>query len=207
MVTSDKREAMRQRILETCDEIMTQSGVGGLTFDAIARRLGVSKQAVLYWFPTKQDLLRVLVLPWIQDEAAAVIEAVRDSGNAREAVAATVRALVDFHQTDLDRFRQIYMGAQLDPKPYELMPQAHLLDEIHPVTSEMYGALEHALTADATFHPALPPRQAAMMVHSATLGLLMMVGLARAIDDPLAHGTDGLVATLTTLLQEGAVPA
>jgi len=53
-------------ILKIAREIMASEGLAAVSFDAIARRLGRSKQAVLYWYPTKHDLLTALFLPWLR---------------------------------------------------------------------------------------------------------------------------------------------
>jgi AcrR family transcriptional regulator len=203
MATLQKGDETRQRILTACRRIISEAGAAALTFDAVAQDLGVSKQAVLYWFPTKQDLLRELMQPWIRGEAEAVCKALRRSTGAADAIRRTVRVLVRFHMADLDRFRQVYLGVQLDPKPYKLIPKAALEAEIHPVTGAMYGALESALMQDPKFRSNLSARRVAVAVHTATLGLLLMVGMAEAIEDSLAHRTEDLVATLIALLATG----
>ena len=45
-------------------------------------------------------------------------------------------------------------------------------------------------------------RQAAFVVHSAALGLVMMLALADSVGDPLAHPTDELVDALVAQLTQ-----
>ena len=65
----------KDKILATAQRILTDGGIGALSFDAIARQMGVSKQAILYWFPTKQALLAALFVAWVENEAATVTAA------------------------------------------------------------------------------------------------------------------------------------
>lgn len=51
-----KRTIDRNRILDAAEAIVAELGSGRLTFDAVARRAGVSKGGVLYCFPSKQEL-------------------------------------------------------------------------------------------------------------------------------------------------------
>ncbi len=43
----------KDRIIVAAEGLLRDGGIGALSFDAIARVLGVSKQAVLYWFPPR----------------------------------------------------------------------------------------------------------------------------------------------------------
>jgi AcrR family transcriptional regulator len=194
----------RAAILQAARRISAEGGPRRLTYEAIARRLGVTKQAIIYWFPTKQDLHRELVVPWLEAEADAVIDALAAPRGAGESIGRAVHALVDFHTDDLDRFRQMYFGIQLDPKPEQLMTPEALRTHVHPVTSRLYGVLESALEADSRLQAGRSPRQAAVIVHTSALGLVMMVALASALKDPLKHATHELVGTLVAMLTGGA---
>ena len=194
----------RAAILEAARRISAEGGPRQLTYEALARRLGVTKQAIIYWFPTKQDLHRELVVPWLEAEADAVIDALAAPRGAGESIGRAVHGLVDFHTSDLDRFRQVYLGIQLDPKPEQLMPPEALRAHVYPVTSRLYGALESALEAEARLRCDLSPREGAVIVHTSALGLVMMVALASALKDPLKHATDELVGTLVAMLTNGA---
>lgn len=194
----------RSTILRTARQIIAEEGTRALTFDAVARRLGVTKQAIIYWFPSKQVLLGELVLPWIQAEAERVVAAVEGAPDPRQGITRAVHALVDFHLEDLDRFRQMYLAVQLDPKPHLLMDGDTLRSHVHPTTGRMYAALARMLAGPPPLHPALAgegaARRAAVALHMAALGLILMVALGAAVDDPLAHGTDALVASLIALV-------
>jgi AcrR family transcriptional regulator len=196
-----RRRITREAILAEATAIVVGEGIASLTFQALADRLGVTKQAIIYWYPTKQDLARDLVLPTLRAEAQAAIEAVAGAQTAPDAIAAFVRALVDHHLKDLRHFRYAYLSSQLDPNAPQIMDGIGA--EIYATTSAMYGALEAKLAADAEFDAGQSARRAAVAVHMATIGLTTMVAMAEAVDDPLAHTTDALVGSLVGLLTGG----
>ena len=43
-------EKTNKKILTIAREILASDGLGAVSFDTIARRLGRTKQAVLYWY-------------------------------------------------------------------------------------------------------------------------------------------------------------
>ena len=106
------RSRTGDQILEIARDLLAEGGLGAVSFDAIAARLGRSKQAVLYWYPTKPDLLAALFLPWLEEEAALAETALRDATDGTDAIARFVRAVAGFHLSDLTRFRAMYLLPQ-----------------------------------------------------------------------------------------------
>lgn len=183
------------RIIEIAQDILASDGVAAVSFDAIARRLGRSKQAVLYWYPTKPDLLAALFLPWLEEEAGMAIRAVSDAPARADAIRAFVGAIFRFHLDNLDRFRMMYLVPQTIRPGGDQTEGAAVLQKVHPVTDRMYGALAGKLEGSP-----VAARQKAFAIHSAVLGLVLMIGLADGVGDPLKHAPsdllDALVATL-----------
>jgi AcrR family transcriptional regulator len=64
----------RQRILDAALDLFGARGVDAVSLDEIARVVGVRKQTVLYWFPSKDDLVDA-VLEAAAAELVVVIEA------------------------------------------------------------------------------------------------------------------------------------
>ncbi len=183
-------------ILKIASELLASDGLGAVSFDAIARRLGRSKQAVLYWYPTKHDLLAAMFLPWLEAEADVATRSVVDASGRVEAIGAFVRAIAEFHFDDLDRFRMMYLLPQTI-KPSENEPHnVELLEKVHPVTDRVYGALAPYLEGDP-----LATRRKAVVIHSAVLGLVLMFGLADSLSDPLKHSASELVDALIVSLR------
>lgn len=192
MKTSDK-------ILASTRDILAEGGIGAVSFDAIARRLGLSKQAVLYWYPSKQELLAELFLGWLKAEAEACIAALEGVEGQGQAVAGFVRALAGFHLGNLDRFRAMYLIPQTLRQAGQERPDAAIMERIHATSSQTYAALARHLPGEA-----LQARQQAVAIHAAVLGLAVMAGLAEATGDPLKHAETDLVAALVArLVKEG----
>lgn len=56
-----RSEISRRRAIEAAFSILTRDGVGGLTFDSLARESGISKGGLLHQFRTKQGVLYALL--------------------------------------------------------------------------------------------------------------------------------------------------
>ncbi|MEM9516876.1 MAG: TetR/AcrR family transcriptional regulator [Actinomycetota bacterium] len=69
-----ERTPTRERILAAALDMFGARGFDGVSLDDIARAVGVRKQTVLYWFPSKDDLVDA-VLDTVAAELVAVIDA------------------------------------------------------------------------------------------------------------------------------------
>ena len=82
----------RQRILDTALDSFGRTGVDGTSLDDLARSLGLRKQTILYYFPSKAALFEAVV-----DEAAdafiAELEDVVAAGDVWDQVEGTVRVV------------------------------------------------------------------------------------------------------------------
>lgn len=182
----------RSRILEIARSLLRGGGPEAVTFDAIAARLGHSRQAVLYWFPKKQHLIAEMFLPYLGEEADAAGRALAGAANPDAAVEAFIRGLAAFHLADLDRFRLVY----LVPQSGNRKPGFHfegISERVHPITDRLYAALSAAIKGELSEPEA---RRRAVALHMSVLGMVLMVSLAEALDDPLKHGTDALITAL-----------
>lgn len=188
----------RDRILGVAEALMAVGGLEAVTFDAVAARLGVTKQAVIYWFPSKVALLSELALPGLRGESQVTIEAAAGASCAAQAARAVVRAVIGFHLADLARFRLMYLSPQIGATAGARGTAAELVVQVHPVTGEMYAAIAAALGDRSK------SRETAVALHMAALGHVLMVALTEAIGDPLRHAHDLLGDRLAELLAAGA---
>ncbi len=189
----------REGIVEAAAALIREAGASALTFQALGDRLGVSKQAIIYWFPSKADLTQAMVLPALQQEADAVRAALVRTRSARKGIEIFLRTLIAFHRGDLARFRLIYVSAQYDLGAWQAAELPALADSIHAATGPMYGALEAVLVAAPDFDTRRSARQTAVAAHMAAIGLLSMLSLADAIHDPMAHTSEELIEALIAL--------
>jgi AcrR family transcriptional regulator len=189
----------RESIVEQARRIVAERGIAALTFQALAGALGVSKQAIIYWYPNKWELIRDFSLPELKAEADVLIAAVAPAKSGAEATDRFVRALVAHHLADLGRFRMLYLAPQFDERA--AVPGAgELLAPIHAATSSMYSALAAKLAADPDFGTAEAARRMAVAAHMAGIGFITMVALADAMDDPMAHRIEAMLDALVALL-------
>lgn len=189
------REKTSDQILEIAHELRATDGLEAVSFDAIARRLGISKQAVLYWYPTKRDLLTSLLLDCLVAETEAATYAVTDVSDRIEAIGSFVRAVANFHFCDLDRFRMMYLLPQTTKKGSRNSVVTSTLSKVHRVTDRLYTALAARLEGDEAGR-----RREAVAIHSAVLGLVLMFALADSLHDPLRHTESDLVEALIASL-------
>lgn len=186
-----------EKILKAAQALLASDGFGAVSFDAIARALGVSKQAVLYWYPSRQELLAAMLGSWLAAEADIAVAAVDGKATPKAAISAFVEAVAAFHLGDLDRFRMMYLAPQTLKTDLQGPLESEALDQVHATTNRMYGALADRLGGDPR-----RARQHATSIHSAVLGLALMFGLADRIKDPLKHSQKELVAALVARLTE-----
>lgn len=189
----------REAILDVAAKVISGTGAASLTFQTLGDRMGVSKQAIIYWFPNKADLARELIVPALRQEADAVVKALKRIETARRAIEVFLRTLIAFHLADLGRFRLIYAVAQFDTQVWEIADLPKFTDAIHTATGPMYSALEHILKNAPDFADPAQARIAAAAIHTAAVGLISMISLADAVHDPLAHSSEGLVEALVRL--------
>jgi AcrR family transcriptional regulator len=192
-----KRESQTaEAILEAARAIVRDLGPDKLTFEAIAGRVGISKQAVIYWFPNKARLLEALVRPALEAEAAAGKLAFGPTTAPDVALRGVIEALAVFHMSDLDRFRLMYVTPQIGQRSGREGAMLTTLGRMHPATTEMYDALAECLVEGGRYRRMVEARRAAVAVHTALLGLLLRMAMADTLNAPLRHRDDALVEAL-----------
>ena len=76
-----RRTGTREDILERATDLFGSRGVEAVSLDQIASEVGVAKQTLLYWFPSKDDLVHQVLLA-VAAELTVVIEAaIRATGD------------------------------------------------------------------------------------------------------------------------------
>lgn len=181
----------KTRILTAAATLMQDGGPAAVTFDAIAARIGMTKQAVLYWYPNKTALMTAIALPMLRDEAATAIRAVQSARSPADAGRNVVLALTRFHLADLGRFRMLYVAPQIGADPSAI---GRMVTAIHPITDSMYAAIAHALGGGDK------ARRQAVALHMAALGHALLTGVTEAAEDPMKHSGEALAEALAGLV-------
>jgi AcrR family transcriptional regulator len=91
---SRPRSDTRQRIQDVARELFVQQGVQRTSLQDIADKLGITKPALYYHFPSREDLVRSILVPLI-DEGEQFVDDQESRGDtdARE----LLRGYFDFH--------------------------------------------------------------------------------------------------------------
>lgn len=84
----------RQRILDAATDLFGVRGVDAVSLDVIAAEVGVAKQTLLYWFPSKDDLVQAVLAQTAAQLAVVVEAAIRNStDDPLDRIDAVVRAV------------------------------------------------------------------------------------------------------------------
>ena len=67
----------RDRILDAATDLFGTRGVDAVSLDVIAADVGVAKQTLLYWFPSKDDLVRAVLVAAAHELSVVIDAAVR----------------------------------------------------------------------------------------------------------------------------------
>ena len=193
---SKKNAKTAGKILDEARAIVRESGPDKLTFDAVAERVGITKQAVIYWFPNKARLVEALVRPALEAEAAAGKIALGSDVAPDDAIRRLVEALAVFHMSDLDRFRLMYVTPQIGHRPGRSGAMLTTLGRIHSATTEMYDLLAERLVEGGRYVRVIEARRAAVAIHTSLLGLLLRMAMADTLNAPLRHRDDALIEAL-----------
>ena len=88
------RRRTRERILDVATDLFGVRGVEAVSLDVIAAEVGVAKQTLLYWFPSKDDLVQAVLVGAVQELSLGVEAAIRaSSDDPLDRIEAVVRAV------------------------------------------------------------------------------------------------------------------
>lgn len=169
----------RRRILTSARTLLGRQG-GDVTLDEVAARVGISKQAVLYHFASKERLLGELALEMLDAESRAMVDAVQPASGV-EALRCFARANFAWHCADFERLRLSYLRAQVAPGAREVFTEAERQERMYPTTSRMYDALEQRVRSGGDVAPDIDVRRLAVAVHMAAIGFGTMAGMLDAV--------------------------
>lgn len=197
-----KQEQARAEILDAAQNLLRNNGIDAVTLASVAGELGMTKQALYHYFASKEALTRSLVTALIDEEIEALIAAVDKETNANKVLGRLVRAFYDHYSHRLDAFRIVYCQSQLYTGTGSSIDPATLRDEINPRTRHLFDVLEERLTGSgAGKKERRQIRQLAFTAWISALGLLTMLSVADATNDPLVHTNEELLDTLVGLFE------
>ncbi len=87
-------ELSRQRVLDAALDVFGEKGYDAATMQEIAARVGVTKAAIYYYFPTKSALLDAILTP-AHEAANQLLDLAESQPTQAEQIAAALSAMID----------------------------------------------------------------------------------------------------------------
>ena len=195
----------RQEVLETALALLQSGGVEAVTLAAVAGEMGMTKQALYHYFSSKEDLVRSLVTTLLDAEIEALIGAIEKVESGAESLGTLIRAFYEHYVGRLDAFRSIYCQSQLYSSPGPTLDADTVKEEINPRTRHLFDVLEERIAgSSASKDRRERMRRLAFSAWLSALGLMTMLGVADALNDPLVHSDEDLLDTLADVFDEAA---
>lgn len=184
----------RARILDSVRALLAEGGAATLTLDAVAGRVGVTRQAVLYHFGSRDRLLAEVYLETLAAESEALTAIAEEADAGLDGMPAFLRGALDWYLEDPDRFRLIYAVVQTTGMLPAIEP-GELEKRVYPVTGRMYSVLEARLAA-GDLPEGVDPRKLAVALHMCVLGAACYASLLDAIGETFAHDWHDVLGAL-----------
>lgn len=201
-----RRDRSREEILAAARSVMLRQGIAGMTLDAVAREVGVSKTALYYYFASKDALIFELVYGNLQSQAQAVHDAVETTTTGADALQAVLRASVRVFASRLDDFRLAFLHGQVAGQG-AMHFDAQQFARIRPLNELWFAGAAKRLANDRKKRPRaarIEPRLLAFLAWVASIGLLTMKGMVESHDDPLIYTDEQLVDALSRVFAAAA---
>jgi hypothetical protein len=116
-----------------------------------------------------------------------------------------IQAFYAHYIDDLDAFRTIYCRSQLYSSADTKLDESTLREEIHPRTRHLFDVIEDRLSgADAGKAKRRRVRQLAFTAWMSALGLMTMLSVASANNDPIAQSEKALLKVLSGVFDGAA---
>lgn len=184
-----RRPSTQERILDAALVSFARRGVEATSLDSLAEGLGLRKQSILYWFPSKDALLAAVVDRTAEELRAALEEALEGAGPGWDRVEAVVRS--------------VFRLAAARPELLGLVREVARLGQ--PGAQRMLGALEPLVERAVAFLEA-QMAAGAMRPHEPRLLLLaiswMVVGMVSEVEVLRALGEEPSLRSLVRRRQE-----
>ena len=187
------------RILDAAMDAFGTRGYDGTSLDDLARELGIRKQTILYWFPSKESLLAAVVDRCAAEVAQRLVRALEQADDGFGRVEAMVRAMFRLaarHPSMLGFLREV---TRLGPPASN-----RLLEHLSPLIDRASAFLEAEMAAGRMRRH--DPRLLLLAAYSMVTGMATEVDVLRAFgEEPtlrsLVHRRDELLSLLRAALE------
>jgi AcrR family transcriptional regulator len=163
-----------ERILDGALASFGGRGYEATSLDALASSLGLTKQAILYHFPSKEALLEAVIDRSAVELSATLEDALADAGRGWERVEAIVRSVFRLAARRPELLGLVREVSRLGP------PAATRLTEaLDPLVARATGFLEAEMAAGTMRRQ--EPRLLLLSAYSAVIGVATEVEVLRAL--------------------------
>ncbi|HVM02292.1 MAG TPA: helix-turn-helix domain-containing protein [Acidimicrobiales bacterium] len=187
-----------ERVLAAAVESFGTRGYEATSLDALAKSLGLRKQTILYWYPSKDALLEAVIDRTAAELAAVLERALARAGGGWDRVERIVTSVFRVSVRRPELLGVVREASRLGP------PAAtRLLAAVEPLMARATGFLADEMAAGRM--RAQDPRMVLLAAYSAVLGMATEVEVLRALGfEPTARDLvrrrDQLLAFLRSAL-------
>lgn len=168
------------RILDAALASFGSRGYEATSLDALAETLGVRKQSILYWFPSKEALLEALVDRSATELAGALEAALDQAGDGWARVEAVVRSVFRLAARRPELLGLLREVGRLGPPP-----ATRLWVALEPLVARAASFLETEMEAGHMRRH--EPRLLLLAIYSTVVGMITEVEVLRALgEEPTA---------------------
>ena len=178
MPPSSTKTSTKDRILDAALQSFGTVGVDRTSLDALARELDLTKQAILYWYPSKEVLLDAVIDFCAGELQTRFARALHGSPDAQgfdrvEIIVRTAFRLAARHPAMLGLMREVN---RIGPPT-----SARLTESVTPLLAAAAAWLDHEMDAGRLRRH--DPKLLVLMAYSAVTGLATEVEVLRALGE------------------------
>ncbi|HEY7625917.1 MAG TPA: TetR/AcrR family transcriptional regulator [Ilumatobacteraceae bacterium] len=192
----------RDRILDAATDLFGRRGVDAVSLDVIAAEVGVAKQTLLYWFPSKDDLIQEVLVAAAQELTVVIDAAVRAAADdPLDQIDAVVRAV--FRPAVR---RPALLGLVREVSRLPASVGERLAADLGPLVDRACAFLEREMNAGRLRRA--DPRLVASLCYATVTGIATEPEALRVVGwQPSAAGLRRLRAELLAFLRAALAPA
>ena len=199
MVKANTRDT-RSRVVDAAIVAFGGRGYDATSLDAVASELGIRKQTILYYFPSKEALLDAAIDRAAEDLSLALEEALASAGQGWDRVEAVVRSVFRLAARRPELLGLIREVSRLGPPP-----TTRLTATLDPLIQRATTFLESEMDGGAMRRH--DPRLLLLAAYSTVIGVATEVEVMRALGyEPTARSLVRRRAELLAFLRSALIP-
>src|SRR6516165_6266152 len=199
MVKANTRDT-RARVVDAAIVAFGGRGYDATSLDAVASELGIRKQTILYYFPSKEALLDAAIDRAAEDLSLTLEEALASAGQGWDRVEAVVRSVFRLAARRPELLGLIREVSRLGPPP-----TTRLTATLDPLIQRATTFLESEMDGGAMRRH--DPRLLLLAAYSTVIGVATEVEVMRALRyEPTARSLVRRRAELLAFLRSALIP-